>query len=177
MHLGLKVEYDLGNPTLASHWNFVIIKKPLNVVFSQYMDQFMSKAYKIIHNQDPPIIFPECKQLLQLSLDKRVEDFMTPIIFSLEYVRKRLNSDKIYFVPSKHKVNFKLKKEVGPFIGNTRSALQVTTKMLLAPGLQQGEPWNFDPLGIISSKIISHGQSPYQHQQKGKLEILANQDS
>jgi hypothetical protein len=146
-HLGLKVEDDLGNPSSVSHWTSVIIKKPLNVEFSQYVDQFMSKAYQIIYNQDPPRIFPECKKLLQLSPDIRVGDwyvfehyteiriygcqlapfrlpvFMTPMIFSLEYIRQRLNSDEIHFVPNKYKVNFKLKKEVGPFIVNTRSTL------------------------------------------------------
>jgi hypothetical protein len=84
----------------------------------------------------PPRIFPECKNILQLSPDKRVGDwylfenhieirvygvevqpfllprFLTPRIFSLEFIRKRLNSDYIHFVSKKHKVRFKLKKEV-----------------------------------------------------------------
>jgi hypothetical protein len=64
-----------------------------------------------------------------------------------------------------------LKKEVGPFFVNTRSTLQVTTKLLLAMGFQQGEPWNYDPHGIISSKIIAHRHVPYQHQQKAQLEL------
>ena len=49
--------------------------------------------------------------------------------------------------------------------------------MLSSPGLQYEEPWNYDTHGIISSKIISHGQSPYQHQQKEQLELLANQEN
>jgi hypothetical protein len=89
----------------------VIIKKPLNVEFSQYVDQFMSKYYQIIYNQDPPRIFPECKKLLQLSPYIRVRYwyvfenytkiriygcqlapfclsiFMTPTICFLEYIR------------------------------------------------------------------------------------------
>jgi hypothetical protein len=103
--------------------------------------------------------------------------FLTPQIFSLEYVRQRLNSNEIHFVSNKYKASFKLKKEVGPFIVNTRSTLQVTTKFLSTLGFQQGEPWNYDPHGIISSKRISHGQAPYQHQQKTELELLENQDS
>ena len=94
----------------------------------------------------------------------RLHVFLTPRIFSLQCVRQRLNLDEIHFVPNKYKVNCKLKKEVGPFIVNTRSTLQVTTKMLSALGLQMGEPWNYDPHDIISSKKISHGKSPYQHQ-------------
>jgi hypothetical protein len=160
LHLGLKVEDDIGNPTSVIHWTSMIKKKSLNVEFSQYVDQFMSKSYQIIYNEVPPRIFPQCKKLLQLSPDKRVGDwyifehhteiriygcqlcpfllpvFLTPRIFSLEYVRKRLNSDEIHFVPNKYKVTFKLKKEVGPFIVNTRSTLQVTTKLLSTLGFQ-----------------------------------------
>jgi hypothetical protein len=154
MHLGLEFEYDLGNPSSVSHQTSVISKNPLNVEFSQYVDQFMSKSYQIIYNQYPPRIFTECNKLLQLRLDIRVGDwyvfehyteiriyacqldpfrlsvFMNPMIFSLEYIRKRLNSDEIHFVPNMYKVDLKLKKEVGSFIVNTRLALQVTKKKL-----------------------------------------------
>jgi len=64
-------------------------------------------------------------------------------------------------MPKKHKGTFKLKKEVGPFIVNNRETLQITTKLLSAMGFQQGEPWNYDPHGIISSKKTSHGKVPY----------------
>jgi hypothetical protein len=71
----------------------------------------MSKGYHIIHDEIPPIMFPECKKLLQLSLKKKVgywyilKDhieirvygselhpfllpiFLTPRVFSLEYIR------------------------------------------------------------------------------------------
>jgi len=44
-------------------------------------------------------------------------------------------------------------------------------------GFQQGEAWMYDPHAVISSKRISHGQAPYQHQQRDELQMLANQDS
>ena len=75
-------------------------------------------------------------------------------------------------MPKKLKVTFKLKNEVGPFIVNTRATLQITTKILSAMGFQQGEPWNYDPHVVISSKKNSHGQAPYQHQKKDELELL-----
>ena len=64
-------------------------------------------------------------------------------------------------MPKKHKVTFKLKNEVGPFIVSNRETLQITTKLLSTMGFQQGEPWNYDPHGIISSKKTSHGKVPY----------------
>jgi hypothetical protein len=147
MHLGLKVEDDIGNPTSIIHWTYMIKKKSLNVGFSQYVDRFMSKAYQIIYNEVPPKIFLECKKLIQLSQDKKVGEwyifehhtkiiiygcqlcpflfhvFFTTRIFSLEYVRQRLNLYEIHFVSNKYKASFKLKKAVGAFIVNTGSTL------------------------------------------------------
>jgi len=64
--------------------------------------------------------------------------FSTHRIFSLEYIRKRLNADEFNFMPKKHKVAFKLKKEVGPFIVNTQETLQIATNLLSTMGFQQG---------------------------------------
>jgi hypothetical protein len=43
-------------------------------------------------------------------------------------------------------------------------------------GFPQGEPWKYNPHSVISSKVISHGHTPYQHQYKEHVEMLANQD-
>jgi hypothetical protein len=142
-HCGLKVEDETGNPTSIIYWTSLIRKKPLNVGFPEYIDQFMSKSYHIIHNEIPPIIFIESKKLLQLNSDKRVGDWyivenyteirvygydlqpfhlpilLTPGIFALEYIREILNSDDIHFVSRKYKASFKLRKRVGAFIFNT----------------------------------------------------------
>jgi hypothetical protein len=148
----------------------------------------MSKSYHIIYNEVPPRIFPKCKKLLQLSPDKRVGDwyifenftetrvygselqpfllltFLTPRIFALEFIRQRLNYDYIHFVSRKYKANFKLNKDIGHVIVNARSTMQVATNLVSAMGFPQGEPWKYDPHSVISSKRISHGKTPYQHQ-------------
>jgi len=160
LHLGLKFEYEIRNSMSVIHWTSLIKKNTLNVGFSKYIDQFMSKAYQITHEEIPPRISPECKTLLQLSPNKGVGDwyifenytkirvygselrpfllpiFLTPRIFALAYIGKTLNLDDIHFVSRKYKANFKLKKEVGPFIVNTRSTLQVTKNIFLAMGFQ-----------------------------------------
>jgi hypothetical protein len=99
---------------------------------------------------------------------------LTPKIFALEYIRQSLNLDDVHFVSRKYRASFKLKKEVGTFVVNSRSTLQVATKVLLDMGFQQGETWIYDPHALISSKMISYGQSPYHHEKKFKLELLAN---
>jgi hypothetical protein len=74
-HLGMKIEDEIGNPVSVIHWTSLIKKKTLNIGFSEYVDQFMSKAYQIIHDEIPPRVFPECKNLLQPSPENKVGDW------------------------------------------------------------------------------------------------------
>jgi hypothetical protein len=103
--------------------------------------------------------------------------FLTIRIFALEYIRQRLNFDYIHFSSKKQKVTFKLKKEVGPFIVNTRATFQVAEKLLQEMGFQQGEVWTYDPHLIITNKRTKMGTIPYGHHSKPQLEPLENQDS
>jgi hypothetical protein len=103
--------------------------------------------------------------------------FLTPRIFALEFIREILNSDYIHFVSKNHNINFKLKKEVGPFIVNNKENLRDAEKLLQEIGLQQGEMWIYDPHSIISKRRIEFGSIPYQHQLNPQLECLSNQDS
>jgi hypothetical protein len=98
-------------------------------------------------------------------------------IFSLEYIRQRLNSDQVNFVSKKRKATFKLKKEVGPFVVNNRAALQVVEILLQEMNFQQGEIWHYDPYSIISTKRIEVDLSPYEHHSQPQLEQLMNQYS
>jgi hypothetical protein len=43
--------------------------------YPEYVNQFMSKAYDIIHDEMSPRVFLKCNKLLQLSPDKRVGDW------------------------------------------------------------------------------------------------------
>jgi hypothetical protein len=88
---------------------------------------------------------------------------LTLRIFALEYIRQILDFDYTHFSSRKYKSSFKSKKEVSPFIVNTREALQVAKKLLQNMGFQQGEIWIYDPCAIISSKSIANRQVSYQH--------------
>jgi hypothetical protein len=63
-HLELKIEDGMGNPCIVIHWTTLVRKKPQNAGFSEFINQFMSTTYTIIHEEVPPRIFPECKKLL-----------------------------------------------------------------------------------------------------------------
>jgi hypothetical protein len=196
----LRVNDEIGSLLLVIHWTSLIKKKRRNVGFLECIDLFMSNSYKVIYSEPPPKIFLECKKLLRLSPDKRVGDwyifdnytkirvygcelrpfllpiFLTPKMFSLQYIRKILNSDDVHFVSRKYKATFKLEKEVGPFIVNSKIALQVlVAKVLSDMGFQEGETWIYDPYAFISSKNISHGLNSYHHERKEEVELLENQ--
>ena len=47
----------------------------------------------------------------------------SPRIFLLEYIRKEFLFDQIHFLKFKNPITFKLPKEEGPFIVNTRNSL------------------------------------------------------
>jgi len=48
--------------------------------------------------------------------------FVPMRIFALEFIRQSMRMDEIHFVSRKHKAQFKLKAQVGPFIVNTRAS-------------------------------------------------------
>jgi hypothetical protein len=67
-----------------------------------------------------------------------------------------------------------LKREVGPFIVNNRKDLQVAESMLQGLNLEQGETWQYDPFGIISSKRQEFQLTSYEHHRKPQVEQIMN---
>ena len=96
--------------------------QPDNEVFLEFVNVFMPKVYALIFDRIPLRIFPECKILLQLNPLELVGDrffhedhtevrmygsklapyhiplFLTPRLFSLEYIRNMFNCDELNFV-------------------------------------------------------------------------------
>jgi len=138
----------------------------------------MSKVYALFQEQGPPRIYPEIKKLLHEYFETKLgylfmfkdyteirlygsefKPFKLPIfptirIFSLEFIRKSLNVDEVHFIPRKKKTNFKPKKEVGNFILYNRSSSQVVEIVLQGMGFEQGEIWQYDPLGVMNNRRV-----------------------
>jgi hypothetical protein len=102
-----------------------------------------------MHNTTPPRMFPEFKRMIQLRKDTILGDwyldedqtvirlyvfeeepykslaFLTPMIFSLEYIRQRLHYDHLHFSHHRQAITFKFPQEVGPFFVKLRTSLVV----------------------------------------------------
>lgn len=97
-------------------------------------------------------------------------------IFSLEFIRWRLNLDEIQFVSRKQKAQFKLKAQVGPFIVNTKATKIEVGNLFRQIKFKLSFSWPFESLGVISSIKIEHKLTPYTHILKSEIEQYANQD-
>ena len=61
---------------------------------------------------------------------------------------------EVHSIPRKKKKKFKPKKEVGPFIVYSRSALHVVETMMQGMGFEQGEIFQYNPLRVINNRRV-----------------------
>jgi hypothetical protein len=57
-HLNLNIEDEFGNPISVIHWSSLLRKKPQNVGFPNFIDQFMYMAYALFHEEIPSRFSP-----------------------------------------------------------------------------------------------------------------------
>ena len=95
-------------------------------------------------------------------------------VFTLEYIRKILNSNSINFLAAKKKTHFKLKNQLGPFIFNHRDVEAEALKQLLEYSFEERFPWNYDPQGILSKMRVKCKLTPYIHETKPEIDKYAN---
>ena len=114
----------------------------------------MSKVYKMLFNEELARVLDEMKCLMQPSPEDRIGDwflhkdstvlrvygftgkpyklptFLTSRIFSLEFMRQRLQSEEEHFGAFKKSSNIKFPLKVGSFIFKTKGALVFIEKLL-----------------------------------------------
>ena len=69
---------------------------------------------------------------------------------------------------------FKLFRTVGPFIVNTRQAIEEAHKILDDMHLFLEEKWAYDPPHVISNRIFENGYDPFVHESRTEVEKLEN---
>jgi hypothetical protein len=89
--------------------------------------------------------------------------YLPMIIFSLEYIRKMISSEKIHFVVDKKKCQFIIKIEIRPFICNNREASEKTNIFLRQMEFPLRFTWSYEPFGIISELRNKQNTTPYVH--------------
>jgi hypothetical protein len=96
-------------------------------------------------------------------------------IFSLEYIRKMINSDDIHFVSLKKKQQLRIKGQIGPFICNSQAAGEEVQKLLKEMKFSTSFSWRYDPCGIIAEMRAKNKSSSYAHMLKPEIEKFVNQ--
>ena len=95
-------------------------------------------------------------------------------IFSLEYIRKMLNSNEIHFVSTKKRSQFRIKTHIGSFVCNNISAGEEADKLLKEMRFRLIFAWPYDPLGIISKLSVENKTTSYTHNQRPEIERYVN---
>jgi hypothetical protein len=96
-------------------------------------------------------------------------------IFSLEYIRKMINSDDIHFVSLKKKQQLRIKGKIGSFICNIRGVGEEADRLLKEMKFHVSFLWHYDPCRIILEMRVKNKNVPYVHTPKPEIEKFANQ--
>jgi hypothetical protein len=91
-------------------------------------------------------------------------------IFSLEYIRKIINSDDIHFVSLKKKQQLIIKGKIESFICNRQGVGEEAHKMLKEMKFFASFIWHYDPCGIIFEMRIKNKNVPDLHTPKPEME-------
>ena len=75
--------------------------------------------------------------------------FLNPIIFTLEFIRKRLCLEEEHFGTFKKSFDVKFPFKIIPFIFKNKVALNIVEKILEAMEFEKMERLNYDPRKII----------------------------
>jgi hypothetical protein len=119
-----------------------------------FINKVMSRVYILIFNTSLPRVLDDRRSYLQQNPEKRVGDwvlfmhsiviwvyschespyllpiFLTPEVFALEFIKKRIISETQYFLKLHKASNLKFPFIIGPFIAKTRSCLSQVQKKL-----------------------------------------------
>ena len=79
----------------------------------------------------------------------RFSTFLTPIIFALEVLRQRFNSDFIHFSSKNHATSFKLRITVSPFTVKNKATTKIIDEMLVCLNFEEDQACQYDSCQII----------------------------
>jgi hypothetical protein len=163
-----------------------------------FINKVMSRVYSLIFNTSLPRVLDDMRSYLQPNPENRVGDwvlfmhstviwvygchespyllpiFLTPRIFSLEFIRQRIISETEHFLKLHKASNLKFPFIIGPFIVKTRSCLSQVQEKLKEFGFAQLQGRRYDPHQIISKRILMNKHAPYEHEQVEGFDKLEN---
>jgi hypothetical protein len=163
-----------------------------------FINKIMSRVYSLIFGSDLPRVLEEMKSFLQPNPESRVGDwmlfiqstviwvygyqegpyllpvFLTPRIFSLEFIRQRIISETEHFLKAHKASNLKFPFMVGPFVVKNKSCLPQIQAKFNEFGFTQLQGRKYDPHQIISKRRLMSKLGPYEHEHVEGFDKLAN---
>jgi hypothetical protein len=166
-----------------------------------FINKIMSRVYSLIFNTSLPRVLEEMKSYLQPNPENRVgywvlfmhstviwvygyqegpyllPVFLTPRVFSLEFIRQRIISETKHFLKMHKASNLKFPFIIGPFVVKTRSCLPQIQAKLKEFGFAQLQGRKYDPHQVISKRRLMRKQGPYEHEHVEGFDKLANMET
>jgi hypothetical protein len=163
-----------------------------------FINKIMSRVYSLIFGSDLPRVLEEMKISLQPNPESKIGDwmlfiqstviwvygyqegpyllpvFLTPRIFSLEFIRQRIISETEHFLKAHKASNLKFPFIVGPFVVKNKSCLPQIQSKLSEFGFTQLQGRKYDLHQIISKRRLVSKQGPYEHEHVEGFDKLAN---
>jgi hypothetical protein len=163
-----------------------------------FINKIMSRVYNLIFNTSLPRVLEDMKSYLQPNPENRVGDwvlfmhstviwvygcqeapyllpiFLTPRVFSLEFIRQRIISETEHFLKLHKASNLKFPFIIGPFVVKTRSCLSQIQTKLKEFGFSQLQGRRYDPHQVISKRRLMNKHAPYEHEYVEGFDKLAN---
>jgi hypothetical protein len=193
-----KLDQD-DKPQPVTSWTSLLRKNSTEFNFKKFIEQFYHPVVSMLSGRQEPRINEEIQRILHLSDLAKTGDWYlyqnhmeiriygcelapyklpryVPVrIFTLEYIRKMINSDDIHFVALKKKQQLRIKGQIGSFICNSRAVGEEANKLLKEMKFGISFPWHYDPCGIIAEMRLRNKSSPYAHVPKPEIEKFMNQ--
>ena len=137
--------------------------------YCKFMNQLMAEIYEVFFQERLPRVFPEMRQMLQLSKIKKIGDwflsdfgttirlygfihppyilpsFLTPRIFFFELIPKKLMVEEEHFLNFKNSSNLIFPWELGPYTVRCRVSLPLVSILLRGMEFPVGKAINYDP--------------------------------
>ena len=106
----------------------------------------MTRLYGFVH---PPYMFP---------------DFLTPRVFSMEFIRQNLIVEIEHFLNSKKSTKIKYPWDVGPFVIKNKDYLPIIEGLLREMRFRIEPTVNYDPHHVILNRRKDLKRNPFKHE-------------
>lgn len=182
------------------YWTTLVHKFSTTFTYKDFIDSFLYPIMNMLTSKTQPRIGPEIKRVMQLAKKSKVgywylyqnhteiriygcelapyklPKYLPMKIFALEYFRKIISFDEIYFLAYMKKTQFKVKNQMGPFNCNNREAGPEANKLLQQMKVINNFMWHYDPHGVINNLRLKVKLGAYIHHPRFDIEQFANQD-